>query len=287
MSYTYLQGLGEESSAGTFLDIPVSVLSSGTHTPAKSCSLANVTGCSRVSRSGTTFRRLMERHGVGVLMSSLAVSRVRTYPQLERARALKETSQDCGSTWPESSVRLDRDTSLWKTRHSLFPEDWILFSGTFPRWGMLRYGESLEPMMSALPTGENESGLWATPSARDWKDTPGMSKTREAGRTRVDQLARQVYAAQDGSGLFLPPTATETDTVLSVEMILAIAGVPGLPWKSVNTLNTTANCTPAPVSGLLNPPWVEWLMGWPIGWTDLLPLATDKYQLWRRSHGGR
>ena len=31
--------------------------------------------------------------------------------------------------------------------------------------------------------------------------------------------------------------------------------------------------------------WVEWLMGWPIGWTDLKPLETDKYQLWRMLHG--
>jgi DNA (cytosine-5)-methyltransferase 1 len=28
--------------------------------------------------------------------------------------------------------------------------------------------------------------------------------------------------------------------------------------------------------GSLNPTWVEWLMGWPLGWTDLKPLATDK-----------
>jgi hypothetical protein len=28
--------------------------------------------------------------------------------------------------------------------------------------------------------------------------------------------------------------------------------------------------------GALNPMWVEWLMGWPLGWTDLKPLATDK-----------
>jgi hypothetical protein len=31
-----------------------------------------------------------------------------------------------------------------------------------------------------------------------------------------------------------------------------------------------------PISGQLNPTWVEWLMGWPIGHTDLKPLATDK-----------
>ena len=35
--------------------------------------------------------------------------------------------------------------------------------------------------------------------------------------------------------------------------------------------------------GALSPPWVEWLMGWPIGWTDLKPLETDKYHSWLRS----
>jgi hypothetical protein len=28
--------------------------------------------------------------------------------------------------------------------------------------------------------------------------------------------------------------------------------------------------------GKLNPTWVEWLMGWPMEWTDLKPLETDK-----------
>ena len=27
---------------------------------------------------------------------------------------------------------------------------------------------------------------WPTPSARDWKDTPGMARTRKDGRTRLD-----------------------------------------------------------------------------------------------------
>ncbi len=29
----------------------------------------------------------------------------------------------------------------------------------------------------------------------------------------------------------------------------------------------------------------EWLMGMPIGWTDLRPLETDKYRSWRQQHG--
>ena len=36
--------------------------------------------------------------------------------------------------------------------------------------------------------------------------------------------------------------------------------------------------------GHLNPEWVEWLMGWPIGWTDLKPLAMDKFHEWQQQH---
>lgn len=37
----------------------------------------------------------------------------------------------------------------------------------------------------------------------------------------------------------------------------------------------------------LNPAWVEWLMGVPHGWTDLKPLAMDKFQEWRQQHSPR
>lgn len=39
------------------------------------------------------------------------------------------------------------------------------------------------------------------------------------------------------------------------------------------------------VGGSLNPDWVEWLHGWPIGWTASAPLATDKFRQWLRWHG--
>jgi hypothetical protein len=38
--------------------------------------------------------------------------------------------------------------------------------------------------------------------------------------------------------------------------------------------------------GQLNPTWVEWLMGWPLGWTDLKPLAMAKFREWQQQHGG-
>jgi hypothetical protein len=39
-------------------------------------------------------------------------------------------------------------------------------------------------------------------------------------------------------------------------------------------------------AGWINPELSEWLMGWPIGWTDLKPLETDKFREWQHSHGG-
>ena len=34
-----------------------------------------------------------------------------------------------------------------------------------------------------------------------------------------------------------------------------------------------------------NPWFLERVMGWPIGWTELRPLETDKFQQWQQQHG--
>jgi DNA (cytosine-5)-methyltransferase 1 len=37
--------------------------------------------------------------------------------------------------------------------------------------------------------------------------------------------------------------------------------------------------------GKLNPTWTEWLMGWPLEWTDLKPLEMDKSHCVPQPHG--
>jgi len=37
--------------------------------------------------------------------------------------------------------------------------------------------------------------------------------------------------------------------------------------------------------GKINPIFTEWLMGWPLGWTDLKPLETDKSRYVQQQHG--
>jgi len=39
------------------------------------------------------------------------------------------------------------------------------------------------------------------------------------------------------------------------------------------------------IGGKIHPMFTEWMMGWPLGWTDLKPLETDKYHKWRQLHG--
>lgn len=45
-------------------------------------------------------------------------------------------------------------------------------------------------------------------------------------------------------------------------------------------------CHQLDAGGSLSPVWVEWLMGWPLGWTDLGVLEMDRFQQWRQAHGG-
>jgi len=46
--------------------------------------------------------------------------------------------------------------------------------------------------------------------------------------------------------------------------------------------NAIKNGTYIPSS--INPNLYEWLMGWPIDWTDLKPLAMDKFHKWQQLH---
>ena len=92
-----------------------------------------------------------------------------------------------------------------------------------------------------------EAAAWRTPNARDWKDSPGMAKTSDDGRLRLDQLPRQAFACSH----LVPPTSTD---------------------GSDGSLSTP----------VLNPQFVETLMGFPTGWTDFAHSATQWSRYKRR-----
>ena len=47
------------------------------------------------------------------------------------------------------------------------------------------------------------------------------------------------------------------------------------PHGPQNLENEVANRDPSTIGGKLNPTWVEWLMGFPAGWTDLKDSETQ------------
>jgi hypothetical protein len=62
-------------------------------------------------------------------------------------------------------------------------------------------------------------------------------------------------------------------------------GSPAILRRKEKGKQTALSATVSATSGALNPEWTEWLMAWPLGWTDLSVSATARFRQWRRSHG--
>jgi hypothetical protein len=107
-----------------------------------------------------------------------------------------------------------------------------------------------------------DAAMWPTPTARD---THGAHHGHtKGGRDPVtDAVMWPTPRARDQKG------RDYSDSLPTI----AGAG-PQAP--------TTA--TPGQEPMVLNPPFVEWLMGWPIGWTDCTRSATASYRSWLRRH---
>jgi hypothetical protein len=124
----------------------------------------------------------------------------------------------------------------------------------WPKQGMTRDGAAYPLATPARRTEEIDSGFWPTPTVHGNHNRKGMSKNSGDG------LATAVKTW---------PTPTASDGT----------GGPGSSGRQGGENLRTA------VGGTLNPTWVEWLMGWPLGWTDLEPLETDKFREWLSRHG--
>lgn len=264
MSWHFSQALVEAYSEANSSGGELSVPSRSTTTPGVSCSLDKTTEASICSRSGTTCEPSTESHGVDWWMSSLAASRAKTSPALAAERASKANGLAFGAKWHGSLARWDRDTLLWRTPQTSLLADLDVFSETWPRWGMMRGGECSALSMPAHLTNVNESGLWQTPVADDAVD-------RKAGKWNSrgePKLSAQVK-------LWPTPTA-----------MTATGGAALCKWGGSGArAKLRTMVSEKELNGALNPEWVEWLMGWPIGWTDLLPLETDRCREWWHWHG--
>ena len=268
MSWLYSRALVEEYSEGTCSDGALSVPLSGNPTQQAYCSPDKMTEFSRLSRFGMTFKPLTADRGEELLTLFLEDFPVRTFLPLDGALASKEPDRECGVTWQELLAKWNPDTSMWKTPQCSLLEDLELSLETWPRWGLMQDGVSYQRQTLVRPTRETVSGLWRTPQAQE--GMRGVYKSKEAMDAHLDR-GHQLNLSNQVVHRHLWPTPTAHNAKETNAPSEALRNEPSLASR---------------VGGMLNPTWVEWLMGWPLGWTDLKPLEMDKYRSWLQQHGG-
>jgi DNA (cytosine-5)-methyltransferase 1 len=144
----------------------------------------------------------------------------------------------------------------------------------------MRNGELFQQPMWEQTTLENEYGLSEkVPNNLDFFHTPnttgidGGSNSRKALKKRIEMWPTPTVGCVEGG-----EQSSRVEKTLGGGYIL----------RKLNKANMTygAKLSDAVLfeekkkkmldGGKLNPNWTEWLMGWPIGWTDLNPLEMDK-----------
>lgn len=144
------------------------------------------------------------------------------------------------------------------------PLQWAEFSETFPRSGMTRSGR-----LSALPTlgrrtSENESGLWPTPRCAD-----GMHHKLRIGSEALWESGHRGRLEDAVALTERWPTPQASDVRDRGNLLSGAIQRRREKGKQIMLSQSVSE-----TSGSLNPTWVEWLMGYPLGWTDCAPSET-------------
>lgn len=195
-------------------------------------------------------------------IASLPVSPVNRSREQESSWE-QTTDEISGQILFASLEKCSQDMHSWKMCRTSSAVDTLQkFLKTFPRSGIMRDGKLFQLKKSELHTSENDCGyLLPTPTASSYGNNQGGSKTSGKIRHSLTSLAAKN----------LWPTPVASDAKRCGQRTK-------MNGKRGETLDAAAG-------GPLSPMWVEWLMGWPIGSTDLKPLEMAKFQEWLKQHG--
>jgi len=203
---------------------------------------------------------------IGESTSLPAGSPVRTSVTPDNVPGSTANGPGCGASLTGSLAFYDRESSSWKTWQRCLFGGWVELLETWPRAGMTQNGE-LYPLADlvalARRTEGTASSLWATPQAADANRHGADYAKATRKNSGSDDLQTQAIKAE----MFPTPRASE--------------------WKGTGPLGSKSHkhrldrgYLDATVqerekaTGKLNPTWVEWLMGFPLAWTDCEGLET-------------
>lgn len=222
--------------------------------------------------------------GVESWISSLAASPVRTCPTPGSEQASTGSGRGSGLSSLGSWARYDPATSSWRTSQLSLLEGLTESSETWPRWGSMRSGVVWARTTPELPTVESGSSSWPTPSA----SLPNDAEEPETFFARAETVQAR---SKNGNGMGTPlaiaaklwptpqaygsgkegnsmPGLTPLDLAARPEVC---PGYRGRPDREMPTDGAPTSRAPR----VLNPRFVEALMGWPDGWTDCASWETE------------
>ena len=202
--------------------------------------------------SGLTFKPSTAQYGVVKWILSLEDSHVSPI-QLLGSYLEKKTQETYGRTLKESLAKYHHRSFSWKTFQTSIIQ-WAPKSlETWPKWGLTVRGVLYElPTLEPPIEGPDGSySLLPTPTASD-----GIRTNLTYGAGNLTLKGHVVK--------YPTPTTSEAEKA-------------GFYSKGQmgNSLVAQAKREGLKNGGRLNPQWVEWLMGWPIGWTDLEDWGTE------------
>ena len=177
------------------------------------------------------------------LTQSAEAFRAKTSARQAKVRELKAKGLAYGLSTPALLANYDPKSSSWRTSQRCLVEGWTEFSETWPRSGMMRNGTAYQLPPLVRLTDATGCGLWQTPVADD-------AVNRKQGK--VNSRGEPKLSAQ--VKMWPTPTAHNAKE----------GAFPAEYKRNTPTLSAEAG-------GKLNPTWVEWLMGFPTGHTDLKP----------------
>lgn len=211
--------------------------------------------------SGITSEHSTGDPGLDSWILSLRATRVSpTVPQ-ENER-VQTTSETCGPTRPESSERSDPLTSSWRMLRESYGIISTESGQSYRSWATsLRRDCAWRLRRERRITGRGFYVL-PTPQAFDqynWARQPRAHTRQWGGYNTLSQMA------------------------LGGKLSTPVSGVNAKNNASASKMFRYSMALNAQVGGALSPRFVEWMMGLPIGWTDLKPLEMGSYQGWWQS----
>jgi len=314
MGWLFVPGLEESNSASGLPwdgDTELFATSNGKPSPRRSSWRGWAKRAWTRRLSGTISQPSTASLGVASWISSLADTRANPSPS-QGSGSAPPIHDTCGRTFDESSPRSDRASCSSRTSPDTSTSDSEKSSPTWlssdSEWktqkGALRSEYSARLKRARLTAASASSfSEWPTPDAGVSTGTNVGGAQGRVGRIRPC-LARLVTlwptttTDANGSGAHGYSTASgrHAGTTLTDKAVRLWNTPRSRDWKGKDCLDTDSQTfLPDPTTStpgekslrstrVLNPRFVEWLMGFPTGWTGFEPLETRSFREWQQRH---